>query len=557
MNSKNVFAGRVVFDHLAKTAGQAINDWLVNALGRGCVTPNLIGNHQDLIRKYGGLYSVISAHVHFADGEGLDPRYQYITVLREPVDRIISWLYFLVNNHDESQLPDLVPAAKRFLASDGGELSDKLAGSISNAYVGHFCRMGGDAPTCDDEKILSALAAIRKYDVVGIYEEMPLFLQDVAKLIGLTVPAGLARVNVTQRRPAVDQISPVLRDRIVELNQLDLRLYAEVSAWKASVVQDDSKDVGQTATSLWQRYDPVRDRVVTTPVSTILACTLREGNSIRHGQLMTFDVDFSLTREVRELEVGIHLFDSDRQWAFGTNSTLLGQAHRLLQSGHYRVSYHVVADLPAGEYTAGFALAELLPEGPQELAWHDAMCEFHVYHQVGRTFAGYSYLPTDISLRPTAPPAHTLIEGYCFHGGDERLLTQVGTRTEQDIVSTGRAGCLIFGPYIPLAAGHYRLAIRGAVGNAGVAGARMDVVACKGDHLIAECALLDPDEQGGLVILPISLDVPCVDLEVRVWVTANSDLRISMIELEPWGPDEVPQLPAGDELDGMQVSMRV
>ncbi|MEQ5843325.1 Wzt carbohydrate-binding domain-containing protein [Paraburkholderia acidicola] len=548
MNPKNVFSGRVIFDHLAKTAGQAINDWLVNALGTGCVTPNLIGDHQDLIRKYGGLYSVISAHVHFVDGEDLDPRYQYMTVFREPVDRIISWLYFLVNNHDESQLPDLVPAARRFLDSEGVELSDTLAGSISNIYVRHFCRMGDSTPTCADEQVLSALAAIRKYDVVGIYEDMPLFLRDVGKLIGLAVPAGLGRVNVTQRRPAVDQISPVLRDRIIELNRLDLRLYAEVLAWKASTVQDNFAEAREPMTSLWHRYDPARDRVVTTPVSTVLACTLQEGSSIRHGQLMTFDVDFFLAREVCELEVGIHLFDSDRQWAFGTNSTLLGQTYQLLQSGYYRVSYHVVADLPAGAYTAGFALAEILPEGSQELAWHDVMCEFHVHRQTGKTFAGYSYLPTDISIKRAAPPAHPM-EGYRFCGSDDRLFTQVGIRTEQNIVCTGQAGCLIFGPYISLATGHYRVVIRGAVGSGGVASARMDVVTDKGSRVIAESALLEPDEQGRFVVLPISISAPCLDAEVRVWVTANSDLRISTIELEP--------LSADNKIEGTRPSAQV
>ncbi|MGF6641446.1 Wzt carbohydrate-binding domain-containing protein [Paraburkholderia sp. MM6662-R1] len=536
MNSKNVFPGRVVFDHLAKTAGQAINDWLVKALGAGCVTPNLIGDHQDLIRKYGGLYSVISAHVHFADGESPDPRYQYMTVLREPVDRIVSWLFFLVNNHDESELPDLIPAAKRFLESDGVELSGKLSGSISNVYVEHFCRIGGAAPTCGDEKVLRSLAAIQNYDVVGIYEDMPLFLRDVARLIGLTAPTGIARVNVTQKRPSVDQITPTLRERIVELNQLDLRLYAEVLAWKASAVQEHSMEALGAAISAWQRYDPVRDRVLTTPDVTIQACTLREGSDIRHGQLMTFDVDFSVSREVHELEMGIHIFDSDRQWAFGINSSLLGQTHELLQCGSYRVSHHVVADLPAGAYTAGFAFAELLPEGLQELAWHDSMCKFQVYHQVSQTFAGYSYLPAEISLRPIASWMHKEInsssDAHCFRCSDPRLLTQVGMRTEHDIVCTGQAGCLIYGPYISLAAGLYQIAIRGTIGDGGIAGARMDVAFDKGDQLIAECPLLEPDQEGRLITLSISLNAPCTDLEVRVWVTGNSDLRISMIELE-------------------------
>ncbi|WP_441459338.1 hypothetical protein [Burkholderia thailandensis] len=103
---RRVFGGRVIFDHLPKTAGQAVNAWLGNALGAGCVTPNLIGRHRDLIRRYGGEYSVISAHIDFR-GSSLDPRYQYLTCFREPIDRAISWLFFLMNNHDAEQLPGL------------------------------------------------------------------------------------------------------------------------------------------------------------------------------------------------------------------------------------------------------------------------------------------------------------------------------------------------------------------------------------------------------------------------------------------------------------------
>ena len=85
---KRVFPGRIIFDHLPKTAGMSINNWLFESLGE-VVIPNLIGQHSDLIRDYGGLYSVISGHIHFAAKEGLDPRYQYITCVRDPVERIV------------------------------------------------------------------------------------------------------------------------------------------------------------------------------------------------------------------------------------------------------------------------------------------------------------------------------------------------------------------------------------------------------------------------------------------------------------------------------------
>lgn len=317
MTSNMVFPGRVIFDHLPKTAGQAINAWLSEALGSGCITPNLIGNHRDLIRQYGGLYSVISAHIQFQDEEGLDPRYQYMTFFRDPVDRVVSWLYFVVNNHDDSQIPEIREWARRFLDSDGQDIPDALIAHVSNVYVEHFCRIEGDGLDSDDEKIVNALAAIKQYAVVGVYQEMPRFLADVATLIGLPLPQKIARVNVTTQRPQVDQISPALRERIVALNQLDLRLYAEIVDWKASVGHNEARKPLALAFPKWKKYEPVRERIATTPDVTIFAVASREGYNIRHGQLMTFDVDFFLGREVHDLEMGIHIFDSDRQWAFG------------------------------------------------------------------------------------------------------------------------------------------------------------------------------------------------------------------------------------------------
>lgn len=121
-----------------------------------------------------------------------------------------------------------------------------------------------------------------------------------------------------------------------------------------------------------------------------------------------------------------------------------------------------------------------------------------------------------------------------FWGGDSRLGTQVGKRTGPGIESTGQAGYLLFGPYIPLVAGLYRIVIRGALGKKGAAGAYMDVAVDKGTRVVAESALDESDMDGGLVSMQISLDVPCTDLEVRVWANELTDLRVSMIEIAPW-----------------------
>jgi glycosyltransferase involved in cell wall biosynthesis len=121
-----------------------------------------------------------------------------------------------------------------------------------------------------------------------------------------------------------------------------------------------------------------------------------------------------------------------------------------------------------------------------------------------------------------------------FWGGDSRLGTQVGKRMGPDIKTTGQAGYLIFGPYISLASGQYHVVIHGTVSDNGLAGAHMDVAIGQGSFILGESLLNEPDENGNLLALLISLDESCTDLEVRIRVSEKSDLQISMIEIVPW-----------------------
>lgn len=120
-----------------------------------------------------------------------------------------------------------------------------------------------------------------------------------------------------------------------------------------------------------------------------------------------------------------------------------------------------------------------------------------------------------------------------YWGGDDRLGTQVGKRSGQNIASTGHAGYLIFGPYLPLESGQYQIFIRGIVGDHGVAGARIDAAVEGGTRILAESALHLPDEAGKLSELHITLDKPCTDLEIRVWVEEASEVTISLLEIQP------------------------
>lgn len=131
------FSGRVIFDHLPKTAGTSVNRWLIEALGDGNVSDIVTGLHRSALHRYGGQYCLITGHLDFINAEGLDPRWQYTTILRDPIDRALSWLYYVTKHYSADTLPGTYQACKQFIESDG----EIVAGSSTLQSAICTCRI--------------------------------------------------------------------------------------------------------------------------------------------------------------------------------------------------------------------------------------------------------------------------------------------------------------------------------------------------------------------------------------------------------------------------------
>lgn len=121
-----------------------------------------------------------------------------------------------------------------------------------------------------------------------------------------------------------------------------------------------------------------------------------------------------------------------------------------------------------------------------------------------------------------------------YWGSDWRLYSVVGEVCGTARQSKGMAGNLLHGPYIPLKPGWYVAIIQGTCGFGGPAGAKADVVIMGGTMKVAEEVLLVWDEANAdqpLAILPFVLEEPCTDLEVRVHVEDESNVRVSILEI--------------------------
>ena len=392
----DVFSGRVLFDHIEKTAGQALNAWLRNGLGKSAVTPPIGGIHRDLIKLWGGEYSVIFGHVLF-DGTGLDPRYQYVTLLRDPVERALSHLFFILNNHEPDSLPEW-RSYQRFLLSEGDVVELPVLQRLVNYHVDHFAQAESRLHRPAIARLADAQAVLDRYAVWGFYESMPEFLGELSAFLGLPAPASLTPVNVTLKKPRTDQVSPKLRARLTDLNALDLTFH-RVARERYSkrqgrpVARDPSASRGNPA------YDTGVSLISASPVTL-------------PGDEIAFRLEIELARPVSEMVAGIQIRSEDGWLAFGTNSELLERPLRNLPAGRHRLEFRLGANLPEGRYRAGFGFQEPAADGMRTLAWVDEMVTFQtrIDRRVPSIGACALTASLDHGLAGTATPARGWVE---------------------------------------------------------------------------------------------------------------------------------------------------
>ncbi|WAK02062.1 hypothetical protein [Methylobacter sp. YRD-M1] len=108
----------------------------------------------------------------------------------------------------------------------------------------------------------------------------------------------------------------------------------------------------------------------------------------------------------------------------------------------------------------------------------------------------------------------------------------VGRIENIGIVSDRRSGYLVYGPYQPVAAGKYKLILRGKSEKSD--SALVDVVSSKGTSLHEAFALKPTTHDSGVLAEgQIQLDAPVEDIEIRVYVGAEDDVTLEGYELVP------------------------
>jgi glycosyltransferase involved in cell wall biosynthesis len=136
-----------------------------------------------------------------------------------------------------------------------------------------------------------------------------------------------------------------------------------------------------------------------------------------------------------------------------------------------------------------------------------------------------------------APPVFGKDKGtLSILADDPRLHTNCGSRNATAIVTSGRDGFLVYGPYLAIAPGRYRVRVFGTQTPGAANGSATLEIACDGGkRRLAACAISgasDVHRDAGMIVrLDFSADRGVPDLEVRIMVSSETRMAVESIDL--------------------------
>lgn len=146
--------------------------------------------------------------------------------------------------------------------------------------------------------------------------------------------------------------------------------------------------------------------------------------------------------------------------------------------------------------------------------------------------------PTAVASAPSEVAAPTIPSTSLTREiGKDELPSEpnVGTLTGGKIISTGKAGYLIYGPYVALDAGTYQVTLDGTLDSLPDGShITVDVVSNRGNNTLGSAEISSAPINGESLATFLATVPPGVtDMEIRVQVPENGHVSISGYQVQP------------------------
>ncbi|GAB4134552.1 MAG: sulfotransferase family 2 domain-containing protein [Bacteroidia bacterium] len=214
--------------HIQKTAGTTLHSILQRQVKASEQLETNIYTRQNLPdtidRDVFSKMKIIRGHFGFEIKQYTDhKRPEFITILREPLDRCISNYYYIrkrralyqqdLNKKHIGSLEDILDA-KKYIFMDNLQVR-LISGNLKAPYG-----------SVDQLMLEQAKHNMEHYfSLTGIQEEFDAFIVLLTKMYDLRLPY-YRQHRKTEGRATVQEIAPAIQQRILELNKYDTALYA-------------------------------------------------------------------------------------------------------------------------------------------------------------------------------------------------------------------------------------------------------------------------------------------------------------------------------------------
>lgn len=214
----------VVFIHIPKTAGMTLKSIVTRQHHAG----EFALLYKERIRQsvdafvavpadVRSRYRFVLGHVGYGLHEFLPQPVTYATFLRDPIERIISYFYYVLRRPDHF----LHETARKLGLRDFAR--SEATAKLTNGQTKYLAEL--DAQDATAETLECAKRHLEeRFAVVGLMEQFDVSLLLLRRVAGWGMP-WYDRENVTRDRPRLSEIPNDALEAIVEHNRLDLELY--------------------------------------------------------------------------------------------------------------------------------------------------------------------------------------------------------------------------------------------------------------------------------------------------------------------------------------------
>lgn len=230
----------VVFDHLPKCGGTSINNYLQSAFPKkytfamnGVSVQKSVEEFKKFSQKKRYKIKLIYGHLANELFDLAHPDAVLATVLREPVDRIISHYYYVKRRQSHY----LYKKVKEQNIQLDEYCYHNLSPELENWYVTHFTGLSiSEVQKNPTKSVDIAFKNItEKYHVIGFLNDIPLFINELKRYANIKTQFKNKIVNKTNGRIGIEEVDKFTIEKIAKKNLLDIELFKRLYETKIGI----------------------------------------------------------------------------------------------------------------------------------------------------------------------------------------------------------------------------------------------------------------------------------------------------------------------------------